>query len=92
MSPPSRFRAHTGWCAIDPDLLIVQQQRARRVDVKGDSQRLADIGIFDGKLPRQENLGAIPIRQKIGAIESGAVPVNHSMRLAGVEYHHCAPA
>ena len=62
------------------------------IDVESDSQRLADIGMFDGKLPRQKNLGAIPIRRKIGAIESGAVPVNHSMRLARVEYHHRASA
>ena len=62
------------------------------IDVEGDSQRLRDIDMFDGKLPCQENLGAIPIRRKIGQIEADAAPVNNSMRLAGVEYHHRASA
>ena len=75
--------AHTGWCAIDVDLLFIQPQRARTINIEGDSQRLADIGMFDGKLPCQENLAAVPVNRKIGCIKVGAVAVieySNSMR------------
>ena len=83
MAPPARFGAHTGRCAIEPDLLIMQRKRARTINVEGNPQRLADIGMFDGKLPCQENLAAVPVNRKIGCIKARAVAVieySNSMR------------
>ena len=61
----------------------MQQQRARAINIEGNPQRLADIGMFDEKLPRQENLAAIPVNRKIGCIKARAVAVieySNSMR------------
>ena len=53
------------------------------INIECDSQRLTDIGMFDGKLPCQENLAAIPVNRKIGCIKARAVAVieySNSMR------------
>ncbi len=43
--------------------------------------------IFDGKLPGQEELGAILVVREVGRMKAAAAALNHAMRLASIEYH-----
>ena len=90
LAPATRIRAHTGRCAIPPDLLLTQLQRGRRVGVKGDAQCAPDIGILDGKLPGQEDLRAILLGRKVARVKARVAAINDGVRLTGIE-NHCRP-
>ena len=74
-----------------PDLFFLQPRRGSRVGVKSDSQRLRDIGLFDGKLPGQEYLRAILGKGEVGHIKAGAVARNDGVGLSCIEDQNRTP-
>src|SRR5579862_4780644 len=79
--PATRFRAHGGSRAVQPDLLFIGLLRGRWGDIEDDLQCLSDISVFDGQFPCQEDLGAILVRREVGHTEAVAAALNDAMRL-----------
>ena len=66
-------------------MLFLELERRRAVDIEDYLQRISNIGVFDGKFPRQENLGEVPVRGEVGRRKTVAAALNDAVGLDRIE-------